>query len=289
MALLLELNILCIIPILVGGGLRRSSLNAVKYFVSQRAVSLLFIRIIFFSGASFTTELICLRIIFKLGLPPFQRWLISILPNIKYYEIFLIFTIQKVIPLTILSYVGLAIVWLIVLRISRFIYIIYSLTSVSSIFILIFLSSSRNGLWMLSLIRINGQWIIFLLFYSLILFSVVISLNVLNVKKLNDSLSSGFSSLVIAIQFFNLGGVPPFIGFLVKLMILKLIVGLRSLIIIFLLIVSLIVLYIYVVMFYQLYSLRVPSTRVKRVTISKSFVFWMILFNMISGVWIWVI
>lgn len=283
----LEVNILCVIPILVGGGSRRSSLNAIKYFISQRIVSLLFINIVFFSGGLFTVELICLRILFKLGLPPFQSWLISILPEIKYHEIYVIFTIQKTIPLIILTYLGVRGLWLLILAFRVIGYIFFSLTSVRSIYMLMFLSSRRNGLWMISLISLKNQWVIFLFFYSLMLLSVVVCLNIISVKKINDRVNLGRRVLILAVQFFNLGGLPPFIGFLIKLIILKSIISLSFILISLLLGVSLMVLYIYVLIFYQVYTIRASNFMINNSLGRKGFVLLLIIFNLMSAVWMW--
>merc|ERR1712212_1320869 len=69
---LLELNILCFIPILSAFRTSRSTVNRIKYFTTQRSASLLFIIAL---------------IIFKMAIPPFQRWITSILPSLGLRQI----------------------------------------------------------------------------------------------------------------------------------------------------------------------------------------------------------
>merc|ERR1711872_830272 len=68
---LLELNILCFIPILSAFRTSRSTVNRIKYFTTQRSASLLFIIAV---RAPFSTSVIFVAlIIFKMAIPPFQR------------------------------------------------------------------------------------------------------------------------------------------------------------------------------------------------------------------------
>ena len=63
----------------------------------------------------------------------------------------------------------------------------------------------------------------------------------------------------VALQFFNLGGVPPLIGFAVKLIVLKNLTFLRVIRLLRLILISVIVLYIYIRMMYQVYTVNPAS------------------------------
>merc|ERR1712198_78298 len=88
-------------------------------------------------------------IIFKLGVPPFHRWIIGIIFNINLLEVFLVLTIQKFIPLIILSQLGInEIILLVLMGISGF--IIVNVNSNLSLQFILFLSSVGNGIWILA-------------------------------------------------------------------------------------------------------------------------------------------
>ena len=71
--LCLEINILCIIPILCGNITKRSVENGVKYFVSQRRASLVFfVGLILMKKIRWRGLLRGAAILFKIGIPPFQ-------------------------------------------------------------------------------------------------------------------------------------------------------------------------------------------------------------------------
>jgi len=142
----LEVNILCIIPILVYSITEDSILTRVKYFISQRVASLLFVLGLFLFGElSVGVTFITLIILFKLGLPPMQRWLIRMLPTIGNMRIYLIFTVQKIIPLVIIRFLKISPMIIILVLRGCLLFIISSLRQTRSIPMLIFLSSVVNG------------------------------------------------------------------------------------------------------------------------------------------------
>lgn len=107
-------------------------------------------------------------------------------------------------------------------------------------------------------------------------------------KKINDCLTP-LGGLVLATQFFNLGGLPPFVGFLVKLGILKLILRLSVRLTLILLALSLRLLFVYVTVFYQAYALRAPSLAVRSILLRKFLAPTLIGFNFLSGALVWVV
>lgn len=94
----------------------------------------------------------------------------------------------------------------------------------------------------------------YLLGYTLMLFIVIISLKTMQVYKLSDLTNvqdlRGFN---LGLQFFNLGGVPPLFGFMLKLMLVKLLCLQRMFLLIILILNSLILLFVYTTLIYQVY------------------------------------
>lgn len=103
----------------------------------------------------------------------------------------------------------------------------------------------------------RGSWLIFLALYRFILAGVVIVLITGKITKFSDvALIDNSKKFNTAIYFLNLGGVPPLIGFAVKLVVLKSLVDIRILQLFMLVLLSVIVLYIYVRIMYQAYTVR---------------------------------
>lgn len=138
---------LCVIPLLVGKGSPISRIAGVKYFVSQRRASLVFIiRVLIRFDVAAIRFFTVLRVVFKLGLPPFHRWLLRILEGLGYGEMFIIFTIQKFIPLIILTGLKISRGLIMGLMVISLILILRRALRANSLFFIIFLSSVANGL-----------------------------------------------------------------------------------------------------------------------------------------------
>jgi len=99
-------------------------------------------------------------------------------------------------------------------------------------------------------------WLIFLRFYCIILTRVVVILVVGKLLKFRDvATRDRIKKIIVAIHFFNLGGVPPLIGFAVKLMVLKSLVRVRIVLVLILVFMSAIVLFIYTSIIYQAFTI----------------------------------
>ena len=253
----LEINILCFIPILVSGLREQAILTGVKYFISQRLASLVFILSFLLSNSVIWVDVfIRLALIFKLGVPPFHSWLVRVLTGIRYSRMFLLFTVQKFIPLFIISqiiFIELW-VWLLVLRLLVILLIMFN--NLGSIYLLLILSGALNTVWILRRVSKGGRWVGFLLVYRAVLGALVLSIRKRIVIKVNDVAGLNWrESFLIRFHLLNLGGLPPLVGFLIKLKLLKPITIISLSLRLALVIGALAVLYLYVVYCYQVFSL----------------------------------
>jgi formate hydrogenlyase subunit 3/multisubunit Na+/H+ antiporter MnhD subunit len=90
--------------------------------------------------------------------------------------------------------------------------------------------------------------------YTIILGVTIILLRTLKVFKLNDILHRGYGgSVIIGLQFLNMGGLPPFVGFMLKVLIIKGILLFRRGLAIALIFVRLLMIYLYTTTLYQVY------------------------------------
>lgn len=143
----LEVNILSVIPILISRGEKNCSVVGVKYFIPQRVVSLIFVIILIITQEmGGLAPIIRLVILFKLAIPPLQSWITRILSELNYICIWVLFTVQKVIPLVVLSQLGLE--WnLIILSGILIIFFLITINRIlASISLLLFVSSMVNTL-----------------------------------------------------------------------------------------------------------------------------------------------
>lgn len=94
-----------VIPLLSAIGGLKAAEATLKYFISQTVASVLFLFFFLVScmRALGAVNFIPVLILFKLGLPPFQSWLVRICLARPYKTLLIILFIQKFIPLHILG------------------------------------------------------------------------------------------------------------------------------------------------------------------------------------------
>ena len=218
--------------------------NSMKYFLVQRIASLWFLfGILIFSLKLYIVQvMVLLSIIIKLGVFPFHGWFFRIIGVASWKFLFLFSTFQKFIPLIILRNSLLPIFSLGGVIGITLLFILRMGTSFLSARLVLTLSSLNNVRWiLLRLQRRCTFWLVYIGLYITLLIPVVGFLSSLSLpySGLFFSANSGarekflFSSCI-----FSLGGLPPFLGFFNKFIIIKLIISQVSLFLIILIILS---------------------------------------------------
>ena len=225
MWLALEINMLRFLPIM-------SEMedfcfdNIIKYFLVQSLASITFIIFSLFRIINRVRKIelfVFLALSLKLGIAPFHRWFLSIVKNTSLIVIFLLSTIQKIIPVSIFSIIN---IW------GRYLYLMininFLLLFTRGLFILRFnkilgLSRINNLMWLL-LGTVNNIYrgYLFLFIYRFLLSGVLVlflhSHKSVFFNIVNKNLIYNMRILFILI---SIGGLPPFLGFLRKVLILK--------------------------------------------------------------------
>lgn len=253
----LEVNILAIIPIFVSVQNTTSANVTLKYFISQSVASVVFLfaffRIFKIARAMLAIQL---AILFKLGLPPFHSWLTRIAIERPLKILFLILVVQKFIPLHILSnsdptveVITLAIVVTLCLT-------LFSLKNIARIRLTLLISAWGNSLWLTICVCGGKVWAVFLALYGVFLLAVMLLIELTRSQKLSSLLVTTVAvKALFSLNFLNLAGLPPFSGFFIKLVLLKLFLGFSPpLLILLLLFISLVVLWAYLAVTFYLYS-----------------------------------
>nr|YP_010406815.1 NADH dehydrogenase subunit 2 [Labidocera rotunda]URC16616.1 NADH dehydrogenase subunit 2 [Labidocera rotunda] len=255
----LEVNMLCIIPVLLGSASEDSIMTGVKYFISQSSASVVFlISIMTADTIALSSLLSMIAILFKLGVPPFHSWMLGIIFSVNFVELLFMLTIQKFIPLIILSQMGVSESLVIMLSVLSMLLIATSMNTNFSFHYMLFLSSVGNGMWMVVSLM-TSVWMLFLGFYCVMLSGVILILIAGKLVKFSDVATSDTpKKIMVAMHFFNLGGVPPLMGFAVKLMVLKNLISMGLLICLVLVFMSAMILFIYTSMMYQAFTVS-PS------------------------------
>lgn len=229
---MIEINLLLFIPILRLIRINNSSrILGIKYFFIQSLGSIIFfIRIIIslliyfsFRKLSFV---ISIRLLIKLGLPPFHIWLFNFIIDLDWKLFFLISSWQKILPFYMLSQTIYENIDLLLI-LGLVICIRLSMSS-SGIKILLINSSIFTSLWIISsIIFIKIVWLyLYILYRTILLFSILILFNYkLNLVENNNYFRINLINKInIFLLFISIAGLPPFLGFYIKLIILLVII-----------------------------------------------------------------
>jgi len=184
--------------------------------------------------------------------------------NISWTNINFVLRWQKIIPIIVLIKSNFKIEIKIILIISL-IAIRLIVIKISSIKIIVVLSSIIHNRWILiPLIMIKFLRICYIAVYSAILSIINFFLIKNNIKKINSQRKNKSTKIEILVLMFSLAGIPPFIGFILKIIIIltmvKIIIRTWSLIIF--LIIAIIRFFVY----YQIYIKNIRDLKTMKKT-----------------------
>nr|YP_009127040.1 NADH dehydrogenase subunit 2 [Peirates lepturoides]AHH93170.1 NADH dehydrogenase subunit 2 [Peirates lepturoides] len=229
----LEMNMLSFIPIMFKSKKTSSAESCMIYFLVQSIGSILMLMLVLTNSSLMmlpyaADELVNIMLVFsmaiKLGMPPFHFWFPEIIKKMEWPEGLILMTWQKIAPMTILSYLfPETIIAPILIMSATIIGAIGGLNQTSIHKIMAFSSINHMG-WMIACMKLNNSlWIMYLMIYSIILVMMVFIFNKYSVSYINQlTLSSNFAEkMLIIILFLSLGGLPPFLGFLPKWMVIQ--------------------------------------------------------------------
>nr|ABD19123.1 NADH dehydrogenase subunit 2 [Daphnia pulex] len=229
----LELNTLAFLPLLLSKKSKLASEASIKYFLTQTLASV-FILVggLWFlaSSGGLATLTLLLGLSIKLGAAPFHSWVLSIAEASGWVPLFALLTIQKINPLLMLwmfCYLSMPFFYVVVLS-SLIMGGLAGLTQTSVRSILTFSSINHVG-WLMTALSFSlsvGAYY-FLIYLTTLLCSILI-FHMFNVSHVNQLPLLSFkpsNQMLLFFALLSLGGLPPFLGFLPKWMILQLTVS----------------------------------------------------------------
>nr|QZR91889.1 NADH dehydrogenase subunit 2 [Ujna puerana] len=251
----LEISLMSFIPLMSGG--IKGSESSMKYFIIQSmSSSLLMLSILLMMVKLNYNYMICVSLLIKMGVAPMHNWILSIVNGLDYISLFMLLTIMKIGPLTLLSYINQNIELFIMTSL-----IFGSILGLNqnSIRKVMSYSSIYNMGYIISVINKNMIWFLYLMMYSVVLMMIILLLKKLKINYLNQFMINDMSlesKMSMWISMLSLGGMPPFLGFFPKLMIIQMMLTNNMIFIVVLMILSsLVVMFFYIrMMFVMLIS-----------------------------------
>lgn len=256
----LEINLISFIPFLYKITKFKSIEASLIYFLFQSFASLILLLSIIlylFLFNKFTQifcKLLIISLLIKIGRAPFHFWVLLVIENLRWVKRLILITWQKIGPFILLIYcVNRKIILLFLFFCAFFRSIIgFNQNSLQKI---IGYSSINHTSWILGRILLNKFiWINYYFFYSFILVRVIIIFYKINLFYLNQIffvIKNYSLKLIIFFNILSIGGLPPFLGFFPKILVINNLIILNYYLITFTLIFfTLIVLFFYIRIIY---------------------------------------
>nr|QSD57218.1 NADH dehydrogenase subunit 2 [Tachypleus gigas] len=231
----MEINLMGFIPLISSHSNKRYSEASMKYFFIQSIASSTFLFSFLLSSSFFSiiqsismtpwmiSSIMLLSLSIKLGASPFHMWLPTISDGLSWMNCFILMTWQKIAPLSMISLINQkSFMLLMIIYMSAMSGSIGGLNQTSLRKIMAFSSISHMAWILASMLFSKTLWMIYLLIYSILIFSIIYNflfLNIFHINQIFTNLNKNFNMLII-MNFFSLGGLPPFLGFLPKWLIM---------------------------------------------------------------------
>nr|AWB98342.1 NADH dehydrogenase subunit 2 [Anopheles costai] len=232
----LEINLLSFIPLMNDNKKNLlTSESSLKYFLTQAfASSILLFAIItlmfiynnnFLLLNNYNEILILSTLLLKSGAAPFHFWFPEVMEGLSWINGLILMTWQKIAPLMLISYNFIYNFFMISIILSMLIGSLGGLNQTSIRKLMAFSSINHLGWMLLAMMNNEMLWMTYFLMYSFLSFSIVLMFNNFKLFYFNQifniTLMNPIMKLLIFLNLLSLGGLPPFLGFLPKWLIIQ--------------------------------------------------------------------
>nr|UPL65325.1 NADH dehydrogenase subunit 2 [Pachyphlegyas modiglianii] len=266
----LELNLMSFIPLMSTSKNTKSSQAMIIYFITQGigSVFILFsITLMKFSTQSIFIELIKLMMVssllLKMGASPFHFWLPEMMSKLNWIKCMILITWQKLAPLSILNNINNNFIYISIL-LSTFIGSMGGLNQTSLRKIMAY-SSINHTSWLMTYMMISSLWYNYWLIYTIIIVMLLWIFNSFNSYHINQLYIFNMTILekyALSVLLLSVGGMPPFMGFLPKLMVINDMINTKMFpLLLFMMLMSLITMFYYLRMIYSIIMINYMSNK----------------------------
>nr|APX39693.1 NADH dehydrogenase subunit 2 [Exosoma lusitanicum] len=232
----LEINLLSIIPLMKSNNNIFPAESALKYFITQSIAStfILFAVILSLNSSDYIPNnlnywymmILNSALLTKLGAAPFHAWFPEVVEGLNWMNNLILLTWQKLAPMVLIMYnLKMTLFLTIIIITSSIIGGILGMNQTSMRKIMAY-SSINHIAWMLaSMLSMKMIWTSYFLIYTVISMNLIVIFNLMKIFNLNQLFNSVNSNKMIKLffifNFLSLGGLPPFLGFLPKWLVIN--------------------------------------------------------------------
>lgn len=225
----LEINLISVIPIILRKNNYRFTSSSIKYFLVQAIASIFIIfifvlnyKIYIVETINLNNEILIISLAIKSGVPPLHFWLPQVVESCNIIQNILILSWQKIAPLTLFSYVVSEIVFLLIF-IRSLIGRIGGFNQNSLKKILVYSSIAHISWILFSIILSKRIWVSYFIIYNIRLIFLCILMEKIRVIKISDLSGTKIKSntkYIFIITILSMAGIPPFLGFFGKILVI---------------------------------------------------------------------
>nr|YP_010968406.1 NADH dehydrogenase subunit 2 [Capila neolineata]WNO18749.1 NADH dehydrogenase subunit 2 [Capila neolineata] len=228
----LEINMLSFIPLISNSNNLLNSEASLKYFLIQSIASINFLFSILFKMIlmknfeinNLISILINSSMFMKMGSAPFHFWFPNIIEGLSWLNCFILMTWQKITPMILLSYYLNKNLLLMIMMMNTIIGAIGGINQTSLRKLMSFSSINNLGWMMFAILISKSLWLIYFFTYSFLISIMCFSFYIMNIYFMNQLFIFNMNFMIkflMFINFLSMGGLPPFLGFFPKWIIIN--------------------------------------------------------------------
>nr|QZK21974.1 NADH dehydrogenase subunit 2 [Drepanotermes sp. QLD_111] len=232
----LEINLMSFIPLMSNVKNMYNTEASLKYFIVQvlASATLLFMVVMktltedlfTFEGSIYTPMIICTPLLLKSGAAPFHWWFPGVMEGLSWENCALLMTVQKAAPLMLMSYlIDINTFTLSIILMSTIVGAIGGMNQTSMRKILTYSSINHTGWMLIALTTSENLWMVYFMIYSTLALTVVSAIKLSGVSFINQTMMTNSETKLMKFMMFtsllSLGGLPPFLGFLPKWIVIQ--------------------------------------------------------------------
>nr|QXT44661.1 NADH dehydrogenase subunit 2 [Anoplotermes sp. G17-067] len=232
----LEINLMSFIPLMSNIKNMYNTEASLKYFIVQvlASATLLFMVVMktltedlfSFDSNPYTPMIICTPLLLKSGAAPLHWWFPGVMEGLSWENCALLMTVQKAAPLMLMSYlIEMNTFTLSIIMMSTIVGAIGGLNQTSMRKILTYSSINHTGWMLIALTTSESLWLAYFMIYSTLALTVVSAISLSGVSFINQTMMTNKETTLMKFMMFtsllSLGGLPPFLGFLPKWIVIQ--------------------------------------------------------------------
>nr|AQP27693.1 NADH dehydrogenase subunit 2 [Microcerotermes crassus] len=232
----LEINLMSFIPLMSNVKNMYNTEASLKYFIVQvlASATLLFMVVMktltedlfTFEISPYTPMIICTPLLLKSGAAPLHWWFPGVMEGLSWENCALLMTVQKAAPLMLMSYlIEINVFTLSIILLSTIVGSIGGLNQTSMRKILTYSSINHTGWMLIALTTSENLWLVYFVIYSTLALAVVSAIKLSGTSFINQTMMTNKDATLMKFMMFtsllSLGGLPPFLGFLPKWIVIQ--------------------------------------------------------------------